>query len=57
MSNINISVEPPDDQQECPPVRDDGPPVHDDGPPVQDHKQHQEQLSPGGPQSSVSTWG
>jgi len=53
MSNINISVEPPDDQQECPPVRDDGPPVHDDGPPVQDHKQHQEQLSPGGPQSSL----
>jgi len=46
MSDINISVEPPDDQQECPPV-------HDEGPPVQDHKQQQEQLSPGGPKSSL----
>ena len=51
MSNIDINVEPPDDQHaECPPGQDEGPPG-------KDHLQQQEQLSPGGPKSSVSILG
>jgi len=47
MSNIDINVEPPDDQHaECPPGQDEGPPG-------QNHLQQQEQLSPGGPKSSL----